>query len=309
MPYDLQKYPQTALVTSGSHSHPPPRRTKTPPIFVDYLNELLLDLDWRIADANLRQVTTDRQVTNRLRQILGKDDSHVVPTLSDLHPSFSNLDHVNLYVQQARLLKFPFGTDWEGAIKLKETHANTLPEDAQYIRLVKEFAPVGHDPFKIVLLMFPQQAEALRSAKWLICDTAYKRVQTWKEFGIDFWDSASQQCTSCYFITSKCALIYSLLSAFSACRAFTTSESAEAHRQLFHEIDAVVKADTGEWLMFYYLHGEGWQVITLDEHKGQALGELSQFPCASNVTSDRILQVLGCSYKMSPRTKVVQSPQ
>lgn len=60
----------------------------------------------------------------------------------------------------------------------------------------------------------------------------------------------------------------------SVCRAFVTSESAEAHRKLFEEIDVIVKLDTAHSLKVHYMHGEGWQVITMDEHKGQALGEL-----------------------------------
>lgn len=76
----------------------------------------------------------------------------------------------------------------------------------------------------------------------------------WKEFGIEFWDTNSQR-------------------SISVCRAFTTSESAEAHQRLFEEGDFIVKLDTETPLQFYYLHHEDWQVITMDEHKGQVLGK------------------------------------
>lgn len=101
--------------------------------------------------------------------------------------------------------------------------------------------------------MFPQQSDLLRLAKWLVCDTSFKRVKGWKEFGIELWESNSER-------------------SMSVCRAFVTSESAEAHRKLFEEIDVIVKLDTAHSLKVHYMHGEGWQVITMDEHKGQALG-------------------------------------
>ncbi|KAG8957771.1 hypothetical protein FRC00_003541 [Tulasnella sp. 408] len=254
VPYDLQKHPKTALITAGAHIHPPPRRTKTPPIFIDFLNSLLFDLDWRVADATPRRLSTDLQFTTRLRHILNQNDSQITPTLASLHPSFSNLDHIGTYIKQVRILKFPFGTNWEGAQKLKEIHDKTLPSDQQYIRLVKEYPFDGStDSFRIILCMFPQQSDLLRLAKWLVCDTSFKRVKGWKEFGIELWESNSER-------------------SMSVCRAFITSESAEAHRKLFEELDAIVKVDTAHPLRFHYMDGEGWQVITMDEHKGQALG-------------------------------------
>lgn len=59
----------------------------------------------------------------------------------------------------------------------------------------------------------------------------------------------------------------------SVARAFVTSECAEAHVALFREIVAIVKEDTGEDLKFWHIHDEGIQVMTMDEHKGQALGK------------------------------------
>lgn len=56
------------------------------------------------------------------------------------------------------------------------------------------------------------------------------------------------------------------------CRAFVNSQSADAHEHLFRVIDAIFEQDVGHPLEFYHLHGKGIQVITVDEHKGQALG-------------------------------------
>lgn len=56
-----------------------------------------------------------------------------------------------------------------------------------------------------------------------------------------------------------------------------TSESAEAHRILFHKISAIVAQDTGIPLQFLYIHGQGIEIITVDEGKGQALGTVWAF--------------------------------
>ena len=60
------------------------------------------------------------------------------------------------------------------------------------------------------------------------------------------------------------------------CRAFTTSQSAEAHFELFKSIDAVVKEDTGGiGIRFAYIHGDGIETWVADSHKGQALGMIN----------------------------------
>ncbi|KAG8878220.1 hypothetical protein FRB97_002678, partial [Tulasnella sp. 331] len=56
------------------------------------------------------------------------------------------------------------------------------------------------------------------------------------------------------------------------CRAFITSQSAEAHKYLFTKIFEIVKQDTGRDMEFAHIHGRGSEVWTMDEHKGQALG-------------------------------------
>ncbi|KIJ32919.1 hypothetical protein M422DRAFT_265259 [Sphaerobolus stellatus SS14] len=56
------------------------------------------------------------------------------------------------------------------------------------------------------------------------------------------------------------------------CRAFTSSQSAEAHRILFQRIFEIVEADTGQQVQFRHIHGSGWDTVIGDEHRGQALG-------------------------------------
>jgi hypothetical protein len=55
-------------------------------------------------------------------------------------------------------------------------------------------------------------------------------------------------------------------------RAFTTSQSAEAHFILFRRIFEITTHDTGIPVRFQHIHGEGFRVWIQDAHKGQALG-------------------------------------
>ncbi|KAJ7688326.1 hypothetical protein B0H14DRAFT_2653299 [Mycena olivaceomarginata] len=55
-------------------------------------------------------------------------------------------------------------------------------------------------------------------------------------------------------------------------RAFTTSQSAEAHLILFTRIFEIAHADTGIPCRFRHIHGEGFEIWITDAHKGQALG-------------------------------------
>jgi hypothetical protein len=55
-------------------------------------------------------------------------------------------------------------------------------------------------------------------------------------------------------------------------RAIINSQSAEAHLALFSRIFEIAEADTGSKVNFHYLHGRGIDVITADEHLGQAKG-------------------------------------
>ena len=55
-------------------------------------------------------------------------------------------------------------------------------------------------------------------------------------------------------------------------RAFTSSQSAAAHRILFARIFAIAEADTGQSVRFRHIHGDGFDIVMADGHKGQALG-------------------------------------
>jgi hypothetical protein len=56
-------------------------------------------------------------------------------------------------------------------------------------------------------------------------------------------------------------------------RAFTTSQSAEAHLILFTRIFEIAFEDTGVSCRFRHIHGEGFELWITDAHKGQASNE------------------------------------
>lgn len=52
-----------------------------------------------------------------LQQALGwSDNMQSSPTLSDLHPSFANLDHVHRLINKLRSKRYPNGTGFKGNI-------------------------------------------------------------------------------------------------------------------------------------------------------------------------------------------------
>lgn len=69
-------------------------------------------------------------------------------------------------------------------------------------------------------------------------------------------------------------------------RAFTTSQSAEAHFILFQRIFSIASADTGMSVAFRHIDGHGFDSFVADGHKGQALGKpMSFLLCLTDVTN------------------------
>ena len=56
-------------------------------------------------------------------------------------------------------------------------------------------------------------------------------------------------------------------------RAFTTSQSAEAHFILFSRIFDIARSNTGLSVKFHHIDGYGIQSVVADGHKGQGLGK------------------------------------
>ncbi|KAG0704065.1 hypothetical protein DFH29DRAFT_997951 [Suillus ampliporus] len=78
------------------------------------------------------------------------------------------------------------------------------------------------------------------------------------------------RCTETHIISqdTEFKLVISVVST----RAFTTSQSVEAHVILFRRIFEIATSDTGLPVTFYHIHGCGIKYIVADGHRGQGLG-------------------------------------
>ena len=109
--FERAAYPYVLVVCNGAHTHPVPLPTKTPQAIQTTMLEMLHGMEEALPDATPRRVMRDASVRAQLHKLL----PHIRdPTLSDLHPSLSNKDHIRSYLRSVKEDVFPFGTGWEG---------------------------------------------------------------------------------------------------------------------------------------------------------------------------------------------------
>ncbi|KAJ7633292.1 hypothetical protein FB45DRAFT_1148985 [Roridomyces roridus] len=251
-PDDLSACSQVVVICRNPHSHHAPDPVTTPPPLLDLFRSLLLELDWKLADATPRKLMLDSGFMAGFRRSLGWNKPFD-PPLAALHPSLGNLDHVRRYIDELRHVLFPMGTDFEGAQLLAAQHSE-LPEAEQYVRCAEIHAIEGGKPFYLVICMLRSMSARLMRAKKLSLDTAFKRVNgKWQEFEMETWDLDGMKSVI-------------------GTRAFTTSQSAQAHLILFTRIFEIAQADTGIPCRFRHIHGDGFELWIADSHKGQSLG-------------------------------------
>ncbi|KAJ7788049.1 hypothetical protein B0H14DRAFT_2398806 [Mycena olivaceomarginata] len=250
-PDDLSDCPFVVVICRNPHTHPPPHPVKTPPL-LEVFRSLLLDLDWKLADATPRKLMLDSGFISGLRRSLGWTKPFD-PPLAALHPSLGNLDHIRRYIDGLRKVLFPDGTGFEGAQLLAAEHRG-LPEGEQYVRCAEKHTLADGKTFYLVICMLRSMSALLMRSKKLSLDTAFKRLNgKWQEFEMETWE-----------VDHMKSII--------GTRAFTTSQSAEAHLILFTRIFEIAHADTGIPCRFRHIHGEGFEIWITDAHKGQALG-------------------------------------
>ncbi|KAJ7065891.1 hypothetical protein B0H15DRAFT_807690 [Mycena belliarum] len=246
-PYDLEDCPFVLIICQNPHSHPPPSPVKTPPPLLEVFRSLLLDLNWKLADATPRKLVVESGFMFGLRRHLGWSRLSD-PALSELHPSLGNLDHVRRYINALRTVLYPEGTGLEGL----------CAAPCQGTSRVSRVRSIFH----LVICMFKSMSEYLMRTKMLSLDTAFKRIHgKWEEFEMETWNTDKM----------KCALIRTS-SAVVGTRAFTTSQSAQAHLILFTRIFEIASSDTGIAVQFRHIHGEGMELWIADAHKGQGIG-------------------------------------
>ncbi|KAI0054384.1 hypothetical protein BV25DRAFT_1949705 [Artomyces pyxidatus] len=243
--------PFVVISCRNPHSHPPPVPTKTPRPILDALFSMLEAMQWRLADATPRKIMLDTGFVLGLRQHLAWNMTRD-PSLCDLHPSLGNQDHVTRIIDSLRKVRYPSGTDFAGSVQLAREHSQ-LDLRERYVRVAKEVSLGDKKTARVVVCMLPSMSQLLLGCKRPTIDTSFKRVAQWQEFEIQAWMDNSLKSVVC-------------------ARAFTTSQSAEAHLLLFQLISEVVEVDCGQPLRLFHIHGEGIEVVLADAHKGQALG-------------------------------------
>ncbi|KIJ47868.1 hypothetical protein M422DRAFT_248459 [Sphaerobolus stellatus SS14] len=142
---DSDDLPQSSL-------HSDPRATRTPKPIEDIFMTLLDTLGWRLANATPRKIILDSAFMIGLRKALnwnGLQD----PSLSDLHPSLGNVDHVARVINKLRLDRFPNGTGFEGILTIVEENS-LLPPDQVYVRSAEKIDIPGEGSFSLIIYMF-----------------------------------------------------------------------------------------------------------------------------------------------------------
>ncbi|KAJ6477249.1 hypothetical protein DFH09DRAFT_1293043 [Mycena vulgaris] len=183
-PYDLFDCPRIVIICKNPHSHPNPHPVKTPPPLLEVFRSLLLDLDWKLADATPRKLMIDSGFMGGLRRALNWSKPFD-PPLAALHPSLGNLDHVRRYIEELRDFLFPNGTGFEGAQLLAAQHRE-LPEDEQYVRCAETHTIEDGKTFQLVICMLRSMSTLLMRSKKLSLDTAFKRLNgKWQEFEME----------------------------------------------------------------------------------------------------------------------------
>ena len=109
VPHNLRACPRILVLCQSPHSHPPPAPVKTPLPLKDLFDELLLLMKWKLADATPQRIFLDTAVVEGLQRALGWDRITMgrEATLTDLHPSFANLDHVCRLINKLQTQQYP----------------------------------------------------------------------------------------------------------------------------------------------------------------------------------------------------------
>ena len=173
-------------------------------------------MKWKLADATPRRIFLNTAFVEGLQRALGWDRITMgrEATLTNLHPSFANLDHVRRLINKLQTQQYPRGTGFDGAYLIRSTGVSDvlctvgaqllveeqtrLPLDQRYVRCV-EVHKIGRESYlKLIICMTTRMSSHLLAAKRLSIDTSFTRAQGWQEFEIESWDINHQRCISSY---------------------------------------------------------------------------------------------------------------
>ncbi|KAF7322124.1 hypothetical protein MKEN_00736200 [Mycena kentingensis (nom. inval.)] len=244
--------PYVLLLCSGAHPHPIPLPTRTPVGVRNTLHRLIESLGFDLADLTPRRLLRHPILLRYLRDRFPDNQN---PTLSDLHVSLANRDHVAVIIDYVKNIYYPQGTGWNAVLELQRLQALNLSFGEQYIRKMVSIdaRTLQHheeddtvlctsDDLRIVVCMSPAASERLHtSGRFVQTDISFKRV-------------------------------------WSFCRVFVNSQCAEVHKLIFELIASIVEQDTGRCLKIRHLHAQhphdhtGILQWAADQHCGQAKG-------------------------------------
>ncbi|KAJ7571962.1 hypothetical protein C8J56DRAFT_810142, partial [Mycena floridula] len=171
------------------------------------------------------------------------------PTLSDLHPSLVNREHLWSYITQVQDKMFPHGTDWAGMnfpLSCLISNIHSIPRWT-------------NKNFHMIICMKPAASCRLSKAQYLQSDIGFKPISRFEEFEIGHLD-----------LGSHTAMVY--------CQVYLNRQSAQAHLEVFHTIDSLVLCDMGQHLKWRHLCASslndfvGILQWAGDQHGGQAKG-------------------------------------
>ncbi|KAF8811810.1 hypothetical protein BYT27DRAFT_7240198 [Phlegmacium glaucopus] len=129
---------------------------------------------WKLADITPRKAMLDLSFMFSLRKHLGWNKVSNA-TLSDLHPSLENLDHVRRHINILRNEFFPCGTGWNGAVQLCNEHKK-LPLQDRYVRCAETHTIEKGREFSLVICMSPAMSQQLMNTTCPSINTSFKHL-------------------------------------------------------------------------------------------------------------------------------------
>ncbi|KAF8504011.1 hypothetical protein JB92DRAFT_2738854 [Gautieria morchelliformis] len=259
--------PHVLIICSGSHHHPAPLPSTTPPLVRQEILHMLKELEHDIPGMTLHGFLHHKAVRSRLQQLL--PDLHN-PTLVDLHVSLANKERLQQYIKLAKSECFPHGTGWEGAKHLKSLNDSgefqnlyirfigAIPPKDVERREVRDQGGAGDEPYRFVICMTPTNSWRILRAEYLRCDIS-QRVVGYEEFELGGWDAEA-----------GISINY--------CRVFINRPCADAYLFVFRKITELVRNDTGQHLRWRHFHSlsvnepVGIKLFVVDEHGDQVKG-------------------------------------
>ncbi|KAK7015447.1 hypothetical protein R3P38DRAFT_3321667 [Favolaschia claudopus] len=263
--------PFILVICQGTHPHPIPVPEKTPKKVRGEIFKLLENVGEDLPDMTPRRLLRHPAVLAFLRDRLPDIRN---PTLSDLHSSLANRSHLNAYIDQAKKIHFPKGTDWNGVLRRKELQDALIDPKEHYIRTLLDLddsqLPVHEEDepatastgnhTRIIICMSPEGSRRLLRAQYLQSDIGFKRIVGFLEFEL-----------ACLDRDANTSVIF--------CRIYLNRQTAAAHHRIFQEIESIVRQDTGQRLKWRHLDAtsvEQYDGMILhwaaDQHRGQAKG-------------------------------------